>query len=167
MDSISTHGEIKEAVFDLGADSVSGPDWFNDVPVCLRQTVSRQKSKFYYGGGSYSRGKAIANFWGIERALFPDRYLGVILKPGLLRNIYVRQVVEKTINKLDGWKGKLLLSQAMLVLVCSVISSYIVQSMVVYRRPMMMIELSFRSIRNFLWSGDSEKQKWFIVAYDI
>ncbi|XP_026378452.1 uncharacterized protein LOC113272874 [Papaver somniferum] len=130
------------------------------------QCVNYAKSKFYYGGGSYSRSISIDNYLGMERALFPDKYLGIQLKPGIVRHIHVRQVVEKIMDKLAGWKGKLLSFQARLVLIRSVIASYVIHSMVVYKWPCNIIKQVERAIRNFLWSGDAEKRKFFTVLYD-
>ncbi|XP_026433401.1 uncharacterized protein LOC113330803 [Papaver somniferum] len=130
------------------------------------QCVDYEKRKFYYGGGTYSRSIDIANYLGIERALFPDKYMGIQLKPGIMRHIHVRQVVEKIMDKLAGWKGKLLSFQARLVLIRSVISSYVIHSMVVYKWPCNIIKQVERAIRNFLWSGDAEKRKFFTVLYD-
>ncbi|XP_026451453.1 uncharacterized protein LOC113351732 [Papaver somniferum] len=193
MDVVPTLDESKRAVFDLGADSAPGPVGFSDIlsrnlskllanrsmhnmvskkgvaPTHLLfaddilvfcrgnlhslqnlktmlsvyekasgQCINYAKSKFYYDGGTYSRSIAIANYLGMERALFPDKYLGIQLKPGIVRHIHVRKVVEKIMDKLAGWKGKLLSFQARLV---------------------------ERAIRNFLWSGDAEKRKFFTVLY--
>ncbi|XP_026416189.1 uncharacterized protein LOC113311577 [Papaver somniferum] len=130
------------------------------------QCVNFSKSQFYYGGGSNSRVVAISNFLGMRRAYFPDRYLGIQLKPGIVRIIHVRQVVEKIRDKLAGWKGQLLFFQARLVLIKAVISSYIIHSMAVYKWPCMYIKQVEKAIRNFLCSGDAEKRKYFTVCYD-
>ncbi|XP_026428368.1 uncharacterized protein LOC113324262 [Papaver somniferum] len=66
------------------------------------QCVNYANSKFYYGGGRISRAIAMSNYLGMERALFPDKYLGVQLKPRIVRHIHVRQVVEKIMDKLAG-----------------------------------------------------------------
>ncbi|XP_026420092.1 uncharacterized protein LOC113316076 [Papaver somniferum] len=123
-------------------------------------------SKFYYGGGTNSRAIVTANYLGVERAIFPDKYLGIQLKPGIVRHIHVRQVVEKIMDKLAGWKGKLLSFQARLVLIRSVIASYVIHSMAVYKWPANIMKQVERAIRNFLWSGDAEKRKYFTVLYD-
>ncbi|XP_026419460.1 uncharacterized protein LOC113315387 [Papaver somniferum] len=128
------------------------------------QCVNYAKNKFYYGGGTYSRSIAIANYLGMERALFPDKYMGIQLKPGIVRHIHVRQVVEKIMDKLAGWKGKLLSFQARLVLIRSVIASYVIHSMAIYKWPCNIIKQVERAIRNFLWSG--EKRKFFTVLFD-
>ncbi|XP_026416903.1 uncharacterized protein LOC113312360 [Papaver somniferum] len=130
------------------------------------QCVNFSKSQFYYEGGSNSRAVEISNFLGMGRAYFPDRYLGIQLKPVIVRIIHVRQVVEKIKDKLEGWKGQLLSFQARLVLIKSVISIYIIHSMVVYKWPCMAIKQVDKAIRNFLWSGDAEKRKYFTVRYD-
>ncbi|XP_026450799.1 uncharacterized protein LOC113350911 [Papaver somniferum] len=130
------------------------------------QSVNYVKSKFYYGGDSDSRAIAISNYLGMERALFPDRYLGIQLKPGIVRHIHDRKVVEKIMDKLAGCKGKLLSFQASLFLIRSVISIYVIHSMVVYIWPCTIIKQVERAIRNFLWSGDAEKRRYFMVLYD-
>ncbi|XP_026450666.1 uncharacterized protein LOC113350758 [Papaver somniferum] len=130
------------------------------------QCVNYAKSKFYYSGGTYSRSIAITNYLGMERALFLDKHLGIQLKPGILRHIHVRQVVENIMDKLAGWKGKLLSFQARLVLIRSLIASYVIHYMAVYKWPCNIIKRVKRAIMNFLWSGDAEKSKFFTVLYD-
>ncbi|XP_026378425.1 uncharacterized protein LOC113272845 [Papaver somniferum] len=130
------------------------------------QCVNYAKSKFYYGGGTLSRAIAISNYLGMERVIFPDKYLGIQLKPGIVRHIHVRQVVEKIMDKLAGWKGKLLSFQARLVIIKSIISRYVIYSMDIYKWPCTVIKQVERAIRNFLWSGDAEKRKYFTVLYD-
>ncbi|XP_026396319.1 uncharacterized protein LOC113290954 [Papaver somniferum] len=130
------------------------------------QCVNYAKNKFYFGGDKISRAIAISNYLGMERAMFPDKYLGIQLKPGIIRHIHVRQVVEKIMDKLDGWKGKLLSFQARLVIIKSMISIYVIHSMAVYKWPCTVIKQVERAIRNFLWSGDAEKHKYFTVLYD-
>ncbi|XP_026419442.1 uncharacterized protein LOC113315366 [Papaver somniferum] len=132
------------------------------------QCVNYAKSKFYFGGDRISRAIAIYNYLGMERAMFPDKYLGIQLKPGIVRHIHVRQVVEKIMDKLAGWKGKILSFQARLFLMKSVISSYVIHFMVVYKWPCTIIKQVERAIRNFLWSGDAEKRnilRFYMMIY--
>ncbi|XP_026433407.1 uncharacterized protein LOC113330811 [Papaver somniferum] len=130
------------------------------------QCVNYANSKFYFGGGRIFRAISISNYLGMERAMFPDKYLGIQLNPGIVRHIHVRKVVEKIMEKMAGWKGKLLSFQARLVLIKSVISSYVIHSMDVYKWTCTVIKQVERAIRNFLWSGDAEKRKYFTVLYD-
>ncbi|XP_026452153.1 uncharacterized protein LOC113352557 [Papaver somniferum] len=53
------------------------------------QYVNYAKSKFCFGGDRIYRAIAISNYLGMERAMFPDKYLGIQLKPGIFRHIHV------------------------------------------------------------------------------
>ncbi|XP_026383881.1 uncharacterized protein LOC113279405 [Papaver somniferum] len=66
------------------------------------QTVCRQKSKIYYGGGSLSRSTYLADYLGMTVATFPDRYLGVQIMPGTIRYRHISNVVEKIKSQLAG-----------------------------------------------------------------
>lgn len=57
--------------------------------------------------------------------------------------------------------------QARLVLIKLVISSYLLHSMAVYKWPCTSIKSVERAIRNFLWSEDAEKRKYFTVLMMI
>ncbi|XP_026420074.1 uncharacterized protein LOC113316056 [Papaver somniferum] len=59
------------------------------------QTVCRQKSKIYYGGGSLSRRTYLADYLGMSVATFPDGYLGVQIMPGTIIYRHISDVVEK------------------------------------------------------------------------
>ncbi|XP_026443244.1 uncharacterized protein LOC113343176 [Papaver somniferum] len=53
------------------------------------QSVCRQKSKIYYGGGSLSRRNYLVDYLGMSVATFPDRYLGVQIMPGAVSRAVV------------------------------------------------------------------------------
>ncbi|XP_026443842.1 uncharacterized protein LOC113343994 [Papaver somniferum] len=99
------------------------------------QTVSREKSKIYYGGGSLSRRTTIAGFLGMPIATFPDRYLGVKVMPGAVKYHHISNVVEKIKEQLAGWKRKMLSFQDRIVLVKELIAIYSVHNMEVYKWP--------------------------------
>ncbi|XP_026433405.1 uncharacterized protein LOC113330808 [Papaver somniferum] len=85
------------------------------------QTVCRQKSKIYYGGGSLSRSTYLADYLGMSVATFPDCYLGVQIMPGTVRYHHISNVFEKIKTQLAGWKGFLLSFHDRIVLVKTVI----------------------------------------------
>ncbi|XP_026459857.1 uncharacterized protein LOC113360574 [Papaver somniferum] len=115
------------------------------------QTVSRKKSKLYYGGCSLRRRRraTISEFLGMNSTSFPDS-----------------NVVEKIKEQLAGWKGRMLSFQDRVMLVKSVIASYFIHNMVVYKWPTKFIHQCEVAICNFLLSGDSKVSKSFVVAYD-
>ncbi|XP_026455070.1 uncharacterized protein LOC113356215 [Papaver somniferum] len=87
--------------------------------------------------------------------------------PGAVRYHHVANVVEQIKDQLSGWKGRLLSFQDRVVLVKSVIASYSVHNMVVYKWPRKFVHECEVAIRNFLWSGDSKifYEKWNLVHY--
>ncbi|XP_026442694.1 uncharacterized protein LOC113342340 [Papaver somniferum] len=129
------------------------------------QTVCRQKSKIYYGGGSLSRCETITNLLGMEVTTFPDRYLGVQIMPGAVKYRHICNVIEKIKNQLSVWKGKLLSFQDRVVLINSVIASYAIHNMAVYKWPRKFVQQAERVIRNFLWSGDADVARKFVIGY--
>ncbi|XP_026399658.1 uncharacterized protein LOC113295544 [Papaver somniferum] len=132
------------------------------------QTVCRQKSKIYYGGGYLSRRAYLAEYLGMSVATFPNRYLGVQIIPGTVRYHHISGVVEKIKAQLSGWKGFLLSFHNRIVLVKSVTASYSIHNMAIYKWPRKLIFQCERAIRNFIWTGDSNlwwkiltsKKKW-------
>ncbi|XP_026430518.1 uncharacterized protein LOC113327554 [Papaver somniferum] len=130
------------------------------------QAVSREKSKLYYGGGSLRRRATIAEFLGMNIVTFPDRYLGIKVMPGAVKYHHISDVVEKIEEQLSGWKGRMLYFQDRVVLVKSVTASYSIHNMAVYKWPGKFIHQCEVAIHNFLWSGDFQVSRSFVVAYD-
>ncbi|XP_026442379.1 uncharacterized protein LOC113341880 [Papaver somniferum] len=130
------------------------------------QRVCGEKSKIYYGGGSLSRRQAIDDFLGMSITNFPDRYLGVKVLPGVVKYRHISNVVDKLKEQLSVMKGKMLSFQNRVVLIKSVFSSYSIHNMAVYKWPVKFIQQCDRAIRNFLWSGDSNLSRYFVVGYD-
>ncbi|XP_026455374.1 uncharacterized protein LOC113356446 [Papaver somniferum] len=141
-------------------------DLLGRYQVASGQTVCRQKSKIYYGGGSLSRRNYLADYLGMSVATFTDRYLGVQIMPRTVRYHHISGVVEKIKDQLAGWKGFLLSFHDRLVLVKSVIASYSIHNMVIYKWPSKFILQCERAIRNFIWTGDSNVSRVVVVAYD-
>ncbi|XP_026459760.1 uncharacterized protein LOC113360468 [Papaver somniferum] len=138
---------------------------FGKYQVASGKTVCHQKSKVYYGGGSLSRCRTITKLLGMEVTTFPDRYLGVQIMPGAVRYRHISNVIDKIKKQLYVWKGKLLSFQDRVVLINSVIASYAIHNMAVYKWPKKFIQQAERVIRNFRWSGDAEFARKFVVGY--
>ncbi|XP_026399696.1 uncharacterized protein LOC113295580 [Papaver somniferum] len=97
---------------------------------------------------------------------FPDRYLGVQIMPGAVKYRHISNVIDKIKKQLSVWKGKMLSFQDRVVLINSVIASYAIHNMAFYKWPRKFIMQCERVIRNFLWSGDSEVARKFVVGFD-
>ncbi|XP_026442609.1 uncharacterized protein LOC113342207 [Papaver somniferum] len=130
------------------------------------QRVCREKSKIYYGGGSLNRRQTIVDFLGIEVTFLSNRYLGVKVMHGAVKYKHISNVVDKLKDQLSVLKGKMLSFQDRVVLVKTVLSSCAIHNMAVYKWPVKFIQQCERVIRNFLWSGDSNLFRAFVVGYD-
>ncbi|XP_026442513.1 uncharacterized protein LOC113342071 [Papaver somniferum] len=130
------------------------------------QTVCRQKNKVFYGGGTLSRCRTITDLLGMEVSTFPDKYLGVQIMPGAVKYRHISNVIDKIKKQLSVWKGKMLCFQDRVVLINSMIASYDIHNMAVYKWRRKFIMQCEWVIRNFLWSGDSEVARKFVVGFD-
>ncbi|XP_026451725.1 uncharacterized protein LOC113352064 [Papaver somniferum] len=123
------------------------------------QIINKQKSKCFVDGCTPSRKNQILNLLQMELTTFPDKYLGVILKPGRVKSETVWPMVEMMQSYLAAWKGKMLSFNDRLVLIKSVLCSVPIYNMTVYKWPSSVIKICEKIIRNFLWTGDSEVRK--------
>ncbi|XP_026396983.1 uncharacterized protein LOC113291696 [Papaver somniferum] len=95
-----------------------------------------------------------------------DRYLGVQIMPGAVRYMHISNVIDKLKDQISVLKGKMLSFQDRVVLIKSVISSYSIHNMVVYKWSLKFIQQCERVIMNFLWSSDSNLCRALVVGYD-
>ncbi|XP_026416913.1 uncharacterized protein LOC113312375 [Papaver somniferum] len=68
------------------------------------QIVNKQKSKCFVDGCTPSRRNQISSLMQMELTSFPDKYLGVILKPGRVKSAIVWPMVEMMQSYLAAWK---------------------------------------------------------------
>ncbi|OVA16906.1 Reverse transcriptase zinc-binding domain [Macleaya cordata] len=112
-----------------------------------------------------SRKRELVEQLGIMKAEFPDVNLGVNLFPGRVKSIHIWPLVEKFKSKLAGWKGRLLSFQARLTLIKSVLLSFQVYNMAIYKWPKSIIKEVEKMIHNFLWTSDCSKSKMITSAW--
>ncbi|XP_026396973.1 uncharacterized protein LOC113291686 [Papaver somniferum] len=93
------------------------------------------------------------------------RYLGVQIMPSVVKYRHISNVIDKIKNQLVVWNGKMLSFQDRIVLINSVIASYSIHNIDVYKCPIKFIRQVERVIRNFLWSGDAEVSRNFFVGF--
>ncbi|XP_026429021.1 uncharacterized protein LOC113324983 [Papaver somniferum] len=72
---------------------------------CSVQTINKQKSKIFIDGTSELRNNQIKDMIQMERSVFPDKYLGVILIVGRVKVSTIWPMVEMMQKKLATWKG--------------------------------------------------------------
>ncbi|XP_026458773.1 uncharacterized protein LOC113359335 [Papaver somniferum] len=129
------------------------------------QMINKAKIKCFIDGTNSTRKQQISNIVGMDISNFPDKYLGIILAPGRVTTEMVWPIVLMLQSKLASWKGRLLSFHDRLILVKTVLSSYPLYNMAVYKWPSSVIKIREKLIRNFLWSGNGEVRKYKTLSW--
>jgi hypothetical protein len=104
-------------------------------------------------------GLDIANIlqdFGWAQGAFPCRYLGLPLGFRKPRKIDVQPLFDSAVNRLKGWKGKLMSKKGRLTLINSVITSIATYFLTIFPAEKWMIKSFNKLRRNFLWTPDEE-----------
>ncbi|XP_026454411.1 uncharacterized protein LOC113355700 [Papaver somniferum] len=129
------------------------------------QMINKTKSKCLIDGTYSTRKQQISSIAGMDISNLPDKYLGIILAPGRVTTEMVWPIVLMLQSKLAAWKGRLLSFHDRLILVKTVLCSYPLYNMAVYKWPSSVIKICEKLIRNFLWSGDGEVRKYKTLSW--
>ncbi|XP_026452043.1 uncharacterized protein LOC113352440 [Papaver somniferum] len=131
------------------------------------QVINQMKIKLFVGGVTAARQQKIASELLLNISQLPDKYLGVILKPGAVKSSNFWGVVEMIQNRLASWIGKLLAFKDIITLVKSVLCSIPIYNMSVYKCPVGVVKIYERLTRNFLWTGDPYKALLMNLVWKI
>jgi hypothetical protein len=93
---------------------------------------------------------------------FPFKYLGVPLHHDKLRRQDIQHVVDKVINRIRGWQGRLKSYAARLALLKVCLASIPVYLMSVIRFSKWAIEMINSQMANFFWDDLGEKHKYHL-----
>jgi hypothetical protein len=93
---------------------------------------------------------------------FPFKYLGVPLHYEKLRREDVQPVVDKVINRIMGWKGRLLSYGAKLVLLKTCLASIPIYLMSLIRFRKWAIEAINSQMANFFWDDQGDKHRYHL-----
>lgn len=130
------------------------------------QRVNSKKSKVWYTPNTPAgKIQAISKEFGIPYTKQLRKYLGVPLIHERVQSRHFDYLIEKVHMRLSGWKSKLLLQAARLVLIQSVTStipSYVMQSC---KLPMKTIQLLERANRRFFWGDTDQKLTMHSIAW--
>lgn len=138
---------------------------FEDYGNYSGQVVNANKSKFYSRALSLSRILTISSITGFSHGSLPFNYLEIRLFKGKPKTIHLRYVVDRIQSKLHAWKGRLLTIMGRVQLVNVVISSMLTYSFQIYKWPTSLLSEIAKSMRNFIWSGNSSQKKICTVAW--
>nr|ABD32264.2 RNA-directed DNA polymerase, putative [Medicago truncatula] len=127
--------------------------------------VNPNKSTVFAGSISVSKLNQLINIIGFNHGTLPFTYLGVPIFKGKPKVIHLQPIVDKIIAKLSTWKASLLSIAGRVQMVKSVIQSMLTHSITVYNWPTSLLKDLEKSIKNFIWSGDTSKRKLVTVAW--
>ncbi|KAL8543153.1 hypothetical protein ACS0TY_003884 [Phlomoides rotata] len=130
------------------------------------QVFNPDKSKTYFGKHVSSQNKAYFRATlSIGSDALPFTYLGVPLFKGAPKAAHLRGTADRIIAKFAGWKGSSLSMAGRACLVNSVIVSSLVHSMMIYKWLSSLLHKIDRAMRNFIWTGSTERTGFCIVQW--
>lgn len=129
----------------------------SDYSSASGQQLNKAKCKFYSCSISPRKSASLATCLGFSAGSLPFNYLGVPLFKGKPTRYQLQPIVDKILNKFAAWKGSLL----------SIMfnKSMLLYSFQVYIWPANLLNILDKSIRNFIWSGDTSTRKIVTVAW--
>jgi hypothetical protein len=108
----------------------------------------------------------IAHLFGSPIGNFPIRYLGVPLHYEKLKREDLQPLIDKILNKVIGWKGRLLSHAARLVLVQTCIASIPVYLLSFIKFPKWAIKTITSQMANCLWNDREDSHKWHLANWE-
>ena len=127
--------------------------------------INYNKSDLLTLGISEEDKRALARCFCCNIGSFPIKYLGVPLHFNKLKREDIQPIVDKLMNRVAGWKGKLLSSAGKLILLRSCLSSIPIYLLSVIKFPKWAIENINSHMANFLWSDQDGKQKYHLSNF--
>ena len=100
-------------------------------------------------------------------ASFPCKYLGVPIHFSKLKKEDLQPVVDKTIKRYGGWRGKLLNHKSRLILLKACIASIPMYLLSVIKFPKWAIKAITSQMANFLWNDAEGMKKYHLANWDM
>jgi hypothetical protein len=93
---------------------------------------------------------------------FPFKYLGVPLHHDKLSREDIQPVVDKVINRIPGWKGRLLSYTARLTFLKACLASIPIYLMSIIKFPKWTVKMINTHMANFFWNGQENNHKYHL-----
>ena len=140
-------------------------DLFHRYELASGQVISTSKSIIFSSTISQARLDNLTEILPFNTGSLPFEYLGVPIFKGKPKVSHLQPIADKIKSKLSNWKASLLSMAGRVQLVRSVIQSMLTYSISIYSWPTSLLKELEKCIRNFVWSGDSEKRKLVTVSW--
>lgn len=98
---------------------------------------------------------------------FPFRYLGVPLHYEKLRREDIQPIVDKVLNRIAGWKGRLLSCGGRLTLLKACLVSIPIYLLSVIKFPKWAIDAINTQMANFFWDDQENKHKYHLANWQL
>jgi len=127
--------------------------------------INYNKSDLITMGASEEEKTALARLFCCNIGDFPIKYLGVPLHFTKLKREDIQPVVDKMMNRIVSWKGRLLSSAGKLTLLKSCLASIPIYLLSVIKFPKWAIENISSHMANFLWNDQEGNHKYHLANF--
>ncbi|KAF6133895.1 hypothetical protein GIB67_040659 [Kingdonia uniflora] len=131
-----------------------------------RQWINKSKCKLFAVSLSPIRLNKFFLLFGFGLGSLLENYLGIPLVQDRVSKAMVAPLIDKIMSRDSGWSRKILSFESRIVLVKSILTRLPIYNMAIYKWPIVAIQEGERIIRNFLWSGDPDKQKFVTIKWN-
>jgi len=109
----------------------------------------------------------LAHIFSCPVGKFPIKYLGIPLHFDNLTRDDIQPLVDKIMNKIAGWRGRLLSLAARVVLIKSCLSSIPVYLLSFIKFPKWAIKMLNTHMGNFLWDDSENKHRYHLANWEL
>jgi hypothetical protein len=129
--------------------------------------INYHKSDLMVTNISEGEASSFAQIFCCKLHKFPFKYLGVPLHFTKLRKEDLQPVVDKTLKRFAGWRGKLLNYRSRLILLKACIASIPMYLLSVIKFPKWAIKAINSQMAHFLWADLEDKKKIHLANWDL
>lgn len=127
--------------------------------------INYDKSDLLTLGLSEEETNCFARIFCCNIGSFPIKYLEVPLHHSRLRREDIQPIVDKLMNRIAGWKGRLLSNAAKLTLIQSCLASIPIYLLSIIKFPNWAIKSINSNMANFLWNDSEGKHKYHLANW--
>jgi len=125
--------------------------------------INFNKSEIFMINDEENWGQTYANIFNCQVGLFPIKYLGVPVSPSRLKVSDWMPLVEKSLKRLDVWKGSSLSIARRSTLIGSSLNNSPIYYMSVYLLPKTIIKRLDKIRTTFFWQGGVQRRNIFLL----